>query len=166
TGCALGGVAVLVLVGRFGPSAESSGYHTNAYHVRSSHPDKLAAKKLAKPTAGRAEAQSGKPSVEVATMAEALSETSGGAEPQPAGESVRPQDPAPVVSKEPDGTAIAKTARRHESAQWRRSREARAERRKSAKALARARQRDLDQPLPTEALSAFETGPYTTERAP
>src|SRR5262249_43141662 len=90
------------------------------------------------------EAQSEKSSVQVVPMAEALSDASSTAKPQAADETVRAQDPAPVVSQEPDEAATAKNAKRQESARSRRDREARAERRKSAKALARARQRDLD----------------------
>jgi hypothetical protein len=117
-------------------------------------------------------------------MAEALGDAAGTARPQPADEPARPQDGASALRNEPDEAAIAKKATRQDSAQSavRRDREARFEKRKSTKALARAHQRDLDQALPASqgqtfswqqdgawpnagARSLFGTGSATPERA-
>jgi hypothetical protein len=157
TGCAVGGVVVLVLVGRFDQTAESNSDLPIVHQAHNGQPHKLAAKKNAKSTTGRAEAQSEKQSIKVATMAEALNDAAGTARPQPADELARPQDIASAVRNEPDEPAIAKKATRQDSAQSavRRNREARFERRKSTKALARAHQRDLDQALPVSQEQTF-----------
>jgi apolipoprotein N-acyltransferase len=73
TGCALGGVVVLLIVGKSEQPADSNHYRVSVYQTRGSQTHKLTSKKISKSATERAQAQPEKPPVDVVTAAEAAS---------------------------------------------------------------------------------------------
>jgi hypothetical protein len=150
TGCALGGVVVLVIIGRFEQPADSNDYRVSVYQTRGSQTHKLASKKISKSATERAQAHL-KPPLDVVTAAEAATDVPATAPPEAADQST----PAPTAGGEPDEAATKAKRRDAAHGDTRRNHDKHLIQKKSTKAQARRHQRDRDQLAPASEEQTF-----------
>ena len=162
TGCALGGVVVLLIVGRSEQPADDNDYRVSVYQTRGSQTHKLTSKKISKSATERAQAQLEKPPVDVVTTAEAASNVPVTTPPETADQPTTPPPAAdqstrsaPTAGGEPDEVATTVTRKGVAHADARRNRDRHVAQKKSAKALARRHRRDRDQPAPAPEEQTF-----------